>query len=363
MTKSTMIFLRIIISIILLVVIVHISGALPRFGTRTNLKCQNCHIDPNGGGMRNYYGSAMYARETLPVPAWSEDTTMAGFTPRLNDFVSIGMDMRTLFYYQQQQEHTSFFQMQGNLYICARLANKLLLYFDKELYSGFDVFGIANMFPANGYIKVGRFTPAFGTRIDDHTTFIKTKTVFPNYRREDTGIELGISPTSFTWNMGVFNGESGADPSNGWIRLFTTRAEALFRVADMNFSLGGSVWFNDGKAGNLTMCGGFTGLSYKNTTIHAEADLKKDNAGLGTQEFISYFEVNYLILDGLDLKLIYDFYDPDVKYITGSESRYSIGAEFFPLPGVELRPMYRLGKKDPGNVRQNEFDFLVHFFL
>jgi hypothetical protein len=60
---------------------------------------------------------------------------------------------------------------------------------------------------------------------------------------------------------------------------------------------------------------------------------------------------------------MYDFYDPDIDYITGSESRYSIGAEFFPLPGIELRPMYRMLAKTPGNVRQNEFDFLVHLFL
>jgi hypothetical protein len=336
--------------------------ALPRFSAITNLKCGSCHIDPNGGGMRNYYGAAMWGRETLPLHVQSQDTTMAGFTPRLNDFVSIGMDMQTLFYHQQQQNRTSFYQMQGDLYLCARLANKLLLYFNKGLY-GFDIFGIAHILPANGYLKVGRFTPAYGTRIDDHTTFIRTKTVFPYYRREDTGIELGISPTSLTWNIGLFNGEDGADPSNGNIRLITSRAEALFRWDNLSFSFGGSTWYNQGIAGNLTMYGGFAGFGYKDVTVHGEVDLKKDKAVLGTSEFISYLEVNYVVIDGLDLKFIYDFYDPDLDSLTGSETRYSIGAEFFPLPGVEVRPMVRFHSKTPGDVQQNEFDFLIHLFI
>ena len=97
--------------------------------------------------------------------------------------------------------------------------------------------------------------------------------------------------------------------------------------------------------------------------MNLEVDLKKDKAALGTNEFISYLEVNYVILGGLDLKFIYDFYDPDLDYRTGSEARYSVGAEFFPLPGIEVRPMVRIHSTTPGDIQQNEFDFLVHLFI
>jgi hypothetical protein len=337
--------------------------ALPRFSSITNIKCQNCHIDPNGGGMRNYYGAAMYGRETLPVRTWSNDSTMNDFTTRLNDFISFGMDMRTLFLYQQQRNYASFNQMQGDIYLSARLANNILLSVTKTIFNDIEMFGIAQILPANGYVKIGRFTPAYGTRIDDHTSFIRSKTVFPLYRRDDTGIEVGISPASLTWNAGVFNGESGGDPSNGWIRLITTRAETIFRLDNLNCSLGGSAWYNNGKFGALTMYGGFASVRYKDVTIHTELDFKKDQTTLGTNEFISYIEINYLLLDGVDLKLMYDFYDPDIDYKTGSEARYSIGAEFFPLPGIELRPMYRILATTPGDLRQNEFDVLMHLFL
>jgi hypothetical protein len=338
-------------------------SALPRFSSSTDLKCQNCHIDPNGGGMRNYYGAAMYGRETLPVRAWSQDSTMKNFTTQLNDFVSIGMDMITLFTYQQQRDYTSFYQMQGNLYISARIAPNVLISLTKPLDHDFEIFGIANIFPANGYMKVGRFTPAYGTRIDDHTAFIRSKTVFPNYHREDTGIEIGVSPTSFTWNAGVYNGEDGTDPSNGWVRLVTTRAETFFRIEDLHFSIGGSGWYNKGIFGTLTMYGGFAGFRYKALTINTEIDIKRDQSYLGANEFISYLEMNYLITDGVDIKFMYDFYDPDMEYKTGTETRFSFGAEFFPLPGIEIRPLVHFQNQTPGDVKQNEFDVLLHLFL
>lgn len=355
--------LRTVVFLLFCLIIIHQGYALPRFTSSAFLKCQNCHIDPNGGGMRNYYGVMMYGRQTLPVHSWTDDSTMLNFTPRLNDFISIGMDMRTLFMYQQQRDYTSMYQMQGDIYLNARISNKILISVTKSIFHDFEIFGIAQILPLNGYVKVGRFTPAYGTRIDDHTAFIRSKTVFPLYRRPDTGFEVGISPTSLTWNAGVYNGEDGSDPSNGRIRLFTTRGEALFRIENINISLGGSVWSNKGLNGTLTMYGGFAGLYYKDVAINAEIDMKKDKAEPGTQELITYLEINCLLLNGFYLKFMYDFYDPDIDYKTGSESRYSLGIEFFPLPGVEMRPVFRILKNTPGDAHDKEFDFLVHLFL
>ncbi len=355
--------LRYYLPIFMLIFLPLLTLALPRFALRMNAKCQNCHIDPNGGGMRNYYGAAMYAKTTLPMHLWSDDSTLSNFTTQLNDFISFGTDLRTLFYYQQKNDYSSFYQMQGSIYLSARLASKLMVYFNKGLYSGFEVFGLANVLPANGYIKVGRFTPAYGTKIDDHTVFVRDRTDFQNNRREDTGIEAGISPSIFTWNIGVFNGVKGNDFSSGKVRLISTRADAKIRVEDIKFSLGASAWYNNAPAGTFTMFGGFGGVSYEGFTLNSEIDFKKDKAGYGTNELISYLELNYLLIDGIDLKFIYDFHDPDTKYQTGSQSRYSLGLELFPINGLEIRPVYRILKEEPVNDRNNGFDCLIHFYL
>lgn len=341
----------------------HFIIALPRFAVRLNEKCQNCHIDPNGGGMRNYYGSVMFGSTVLPAHLLNEDSTIFNLTNKLNDFISFGTDVRTLYFYKQQKSYSSFYQMQADIYLSVRLSQNVLLYIDKGLSDRFEIFGFMNVLPANGYVKVGRFTPSYGTKVDDHTAFIRRKTVFHGYHREDTGFEVGISPKLITWNVGVFNGDDGSDPSNGKIRLITTRADMKMQLDHLKFSVGGSVWLNNAKAGKYTMFGGFGSVSYKDFTINGELDFKRDKAALNTNEFISYLECNYLLTDGVDLKFMYDFYDPDVKYTTGSESRYSFGLEFFPMNGVELRPMYRIFSETPTNFRNNQFDFLIHFYL
>ena len=313
--------------------------------------------------MRNYYGAAMYAKTTLPLSVFAYDSTLSDFTTQLSDFVSFGTDMRTIFYYQQQNDYSSFYQMQGDVYLSARLGRHLLVYLDKGLYHGFEVFGLVSGLPANGYARVGRFTPAYGTKTDDHTAFIRDKTDFQNGRREDTGVEVGISPSHFTLSVGVFNGERDNSFSTGKIRLLTTRSDANVRVGRLKFSFGGSAWYNNDARGTFTMFGGFGGISYGALALNAEVDFKKDKAALGNNELISYLELNYLVIDGVDLKFMYDFYDPDTKYKTGSQSRYSIGLEFFPIYGLEVRPMYRILKEEPTDVRNNEFDFLVHFYL
>lgn len=349
--------------VLTLILVTHTGLSLPRFAVRTNLTCQNCHIDPNGGGMRTYYGSALYARGTLPVRGWNDSLALENFTTELSDIVSFGTDLRTLFSYRPETHTNSFYQMQGNIYLSAKLAKKVMVYLNKGLYSGFEVFGLLNILPANGYFKVGRFTPAYGTKTDDHTNFIRSKTDFINNRREDTGIEVGFSPSFMTWNVGLYNGIKGSAFSNEKMRLITSRLDMKFHVDNIKFSLGGSFWYNNLRGGPLTMVGGFGGMSFEKLTLHGEIDFKKDKSLMGTNEFISFIEVNYLLIDGVDLKLMYDFYDSDTGVKTGSETRYCIGLEFFPINGVEVRPMYRFLIEEPVDRSNNEIDILVHFYL
>ena len=72
--------------------------------------------------------------------------------------------------------------MQGDLYLNFRLNRQFLLYFDKGLYSGFQAFGLAKVLPLDGYLKVGQFIPAYGTKIDDHNTFIRGGPYLPSTR-------------------------------------------------------------------------------------------------------------------------------------------------------------------------------------
>lgn len=347
----------------------HSASSLPRFAIRENAKCQSCHVNPTGGGMRNFFGSTSYGREALPIPTWREKYDLDEFTTQLSDFISIGADFRTLFYTKQQPQetNTSFWQMQGDIYLRASLAKKVSIYLDKGLYDGFEIFGIANVLPGDGYIKAGRFWPAYGLRIDDHTIFARRYTGFnlESFRRpEDTGIEVGFLPGPFTGIVAISNGGAQGVPAEK-IRAFLVRAEVRFQVAELNLLLGSSAYrLASGRAGK-TIVGGFLGAALqKNAVVLLEVDYIDDRTQASdVKSLVSYVELNYAVIQGLDLKVAYDFYDSDIKYKTGSVSRYSFGFEFFPIAGTEVRPMYRIYKEEPTDVKDNQFHLLLHFYL
>jgi hypothetical protein len=353
------------------------ASALPRFASRVGVKCQSCHINPSGAGMRQTFG-VQYGRETLPVPTWSEDLGLDDFSTKLTDFVSIGADFRTLFFYQQNPDTgtppasvtgtNAFWQMQGNVDMNFRLAKKVGIYLSKGLYSGFEIFGLLNILPADGYIKVGKFVPNFGTKMDDHRAYIRMYTGFsPELGRPElTGAEVGFQPGPVSITGGLYNSTDGFGAGTGNNKALLGRAEGMFKVSEeVHVGIGGNVFTKQtGADARTTLLGWFGSLSYADFTLLGEADLIENKVtGIKTTGLVTVLELDYVLTPGLDLKLGYDFYDPDKGLKTGSMSKYTFGFEFFPITGVEVRPLYRIVKDEPVNIKNDEFQVMMHFYL
>ena len=375
---------RISLFLFIFTFIVQSSGALPKFATRQGAKCQSCHINPTGKGMRSTFGST-YGREELTMATYKEQTDIEEFSPMLNDFFTVGIDYRTLFYYREQNSYSSFFQMQGDLYLDLRLNKKFRIYLDKGLYSGFEAFGLAKVLPLEGYIKVGNFVPAYGLKMDDHNLLIRSGAFFPlnpaiagypgglgfGQGAEDTGLEFGFNPSIFTVNIGLFNGRKGglAGTAGTKNKAIAIRAETNVQTDFMNFNLGGSLYNlpTAGGPGKTQIMGAFGVFTFDNNlTLQGEFDIiTTHNATLNklVSGNILYAELNYLVLNGVDLKLGYEFYDPNVDLKDGTINRYTIGAEFFPLTGVEVRPLYRINQEKPTELTNNELHVMFHFYL
>jgi hypothetical protein len=375
---------RITLFLFLLIFIITGSDALPKFATRQGAKCQSCHINPTGKGMRSTFGST-YGREELTMTTFKEATDIEEYSPMLNDFFTVGMDYRTLFYYREQNSTSSFFQMQGDLYLDLRLNKKFRIYFDKGLYSGFEVFGLAKVLPMDGYIKLGNFIPAYGLKMDDHNLLIRSGAFFPinpalssypgglgfGQGSEDTGLEFGFNPSFVTVNIGLFNGKKGGLAGTGGTKnkAVVVRADANVQTDLINFNLGGSFYNQPtaGGPGKTQIYGGFGVMSLMNNlTIQGEYDVLTTYNTVLNKEVsgnILYAELNYLLMNGLDLKVGYEFYDPNADLKDGSITRYTIGAEFFPLTGVEVRPLYRINQEKPTELKNNELHVMFHFYL
>ncbi|MFA6542642.1 MAG: hypothetical protein WCT99_13665 [Bacteroidota bacterium] len=379
---------RNILTIVVLILAFQFTEALPKFSARQGAKCQSCHINPTGKGMRSTFGAA-YGREELPMPTYKESTDLEEFSPALNEFFTIGMDYRTLYFYEPKGNKTSFFQMQGDLYFDLRLNKKFRIYVDKGLYQGFEVFGLAKVLPLDGYIKAGKFVPAYGVKIDDHNAFIRGgqygggefAKVFPagypyglrfGERSEDTGLEVGIAPGIFTLNVGLFNGTpvAGISGTTGEkTKAVSVRGDMNLQTDFANLILGGSFYNspNFSSPGKTQFYGGFGIISLlENLTFIGEWDNVTSYNILTAREVqgqMMYTELNYILFTGIDLKLGYETYDPDSKLANGSYSTITVGAEIFPLTGVELRPLYKINKETRAEIDNDEFQLLFHFYL
>jgi hypothetical protein len=348
-------------------------NALPRFSAMTGSKCQSCHTNPAGGAMRQLRG-AQFGRDELPVPTWSQDFQIEDFTTALTNFLGVGADFRTLFFTRQAADSTgssmsnAFWQMQGDLYLNFRVAKKVSLFLKKGLYSGFEAYGLLNILPANGHVKVGKFVPNFGLRLDDHTAFTRTYTGFSaeTGRPELTGVEAGISPGSVSATAGVYNATDGFGGSGGSEKAILARMEGIFPLRDDVFLGAGANVFRRYAAGSTThtLYGAFGLFGAGDFSLTGEIDLLESALTSGTvRGVVLYTEANYVVTPGLDLKVAYDFYDPDKDIKSGSQSRYSFGFEFFPIAGVEVRPMYRIMREQPIDAKNDEFHVLFHIYI
>jgi len=379
---------RMLVLCSVLVVCATLSDALPKYASRTGYKCQSCHINPTGKGMRTDFG-ATYGRDDISLPTFKDMTDYDDFSTKLGPNISFGADFRSMYYYESRDKTSTFFQMQGALYLDLRLNKKLRIYADKDLYGDAEVFGLAKVLPLDGYVKVGKFTPAYGTKVDDHNYFIrggpynpgvqfdgKFPSGYPTGLRfgelsEDTGLELGFAPSIFTFNIGLFDGLPGVNlPTTGTKnKSVALRGDARFSFAGVNWNFGGSYYDSPSATDRQTFYGAFGAITlFKTVTLTSEVDyVDHPQPSLPTTTGVIWWnELNWMVTQGVDLKFAYESYDPDKDIQNGIFNQATVGLEFFVLSGVEVRPLYRFNMNSLPNgasANTNEFITMFHFFI
>lgn len=341
------------------------SYALPRFSAMAEQRCNLCHMSPTGGGMRNSFGAQFFAQTQMAERETPFDQ-LENLAPQLSKTVSIGMDMRTVYYYDESSEISTNFQMEGNLYAAAQFDKRFSLTMDKELYQNFEVFGTGYILPGNGYFRVGKFQPGYGWRFADHTSFVRERMLWPaGY--SDTGIEFGIYPKGILANIGFFNGTNGMfDDGKG--KAVATRLEFRKHISEVGFGLGGSYYFSDGPTGDFTMYGPLYYLNLLKGKLILVGEIDwLENKPADTTKVISMastVNLDYLIRRGLWLELSHDFIDPNIDLKKDSISRYGIGIDYFPYAFLEFEPRLRYLKDSaPNSKKYIIYDMQFHFFL
>ncbi len=342
--------------------------ALPRFALDAGVSCTECHVNPTGGGMRNAFGAEYYGRTILPMRTYREKNRLENFSTSLNNFIRAGADFRTLLIHDDDANST-FWQMQGDIYLTLQPAEDLYLYLDKGLYDGFEIFGLLNFPSISSFLKVGKFTPAYGVRIDDHNVYTRAGALgvvdLPfGPRSEDTGLEFGYNPERGSLSIGFFNGNPGGGMrfADEAINAVAVRGDWMFlRGASTNAFLGGSFYRNKRFTAENIIYGAFGGFgAHRKFSLLGEVlflSQKSPPSSTAQTYTLLFGELNFLIAQGIDLKAQYNYGSGPFNI---SRQALGFGAELFFLAGFELRPLYRIHFSD---VLNNYSEFLLLFHL
>ena len=333
--------------------------------------------------MRNAFGQG-FGRDDISVKAWQEEYALEDFSTKLSNSLSYGADFRFLAFYQSKTtpdaSSSSFLPMQMDLYFNLAISKKISLFLNPAFgpYNRLEMFALAKVLPANGYLKLGRFTSSHGLRFDDHTSFIRQATPFRNYGGQQSGVELGMSPGPFSIMGAVTNGMRG-DLDGGLAKAVFGKAEGHTALGPVNL-LAGVSSYNDASMGEklnllegygaatigerLTIMGTIEQIQGNAATMSVSSDLNQRNSSnADLKQLAVMVEADYVLVQGFALKFMYDFFDPNTDVTSGTAVRYSGGFECMPIGGVEVRPMFRYTKDSVLGRNTTEVQFMFHFYL
>jgi hypothetical protein len=360
------------------------SFSYPRFAAISGDKCMDCHVNPTGGGMRNFYGTEA-AKRFLNMEMFKQIANKTQFSPKINDFISIGSDVRLVQIDNQipdRPNQNAFMTMQGDLYIDAKVND----FVNVLVTSGieipfipmkFEVFGMISQLPLRGFFKAGRFYPNYGIRVVEHRAFQRLYLLNTPYSA-DGGFEIGISPDFFNFSVGLFNGLNTDFYDYDAKKMVVTSADFTFGLNDneYNFNFGGSFYNNPYDAfdpvnsiflnANRKAWGAFTKIGLaRRVSILGELDWDEWRDGFSPMRrgLTGYGELNITIIQGLHLRGQYEIRDPNRDVADNTFSRISGGFAAFPFFGFETEGMIRFNKDHPVYENGYEWQWSFHFYF
>ncbi len=288
------------------------AGATVKLAMAAGASCNLCHVTPSGGGLRNSYGLEEIILGELPRPK-AVQTAPKGFSTDLNPNLRWGLDGRIqAFNYIRPDTLTpsssGMFPMQLTTYAHVTLGPALDLYAAHYLLqTTTEWWGRFTAKEGLRYVRVGRFLPAYGLRLDDHTSFIRGgntggitqgglgKEGFPfgPFTHGGGAIEggsyLGDLHLSASLSNPFLPGSKTADPLFKGMTL-ALRGELTKFLSGPNLNVvAGAAYLKDG---DLRLGGLFGGATRNSLTVLAEVDLITEWAGAGITSLATYLEVD-----------------------------------------------------------------------
>ncbi|HUA88544.1 MAG TPA: hypothetical protein VL994_03875 [Steroidobacteraceae bacterium] len=326
--------------------------AEPYLALANGYKCGQCHVNPTGGGERTAFGE-IFAQTVLPAQHLDTGTDL--WTGALNRFISVGGDLRYDFEAQQlpKTRTTNQFELeQARVYLEASvIPDRLLVYVDEQVAPGGalnrEAWGMYWSADHTWYLKGGQMYLPFGLRLEDQTAFVRQVTGI-NMTTPDQGVEAGWERGNLDAQLALSNGTAGGAPTgNG-------KQESLqLQYVTSRFRIGGAANFNGSSSqGSRDAFGIFGGLKTGPVAWLAEADIVNDHSlpsgpGGGSRRLATLIEGNWSPARGHNLKVTYEYQDPDREVPNDQATRWSFVYELTPIQFLQLRFGARLNDGIP----------------
>ena len=352
--------------------------ATPRYAARYRQNCNLCHHNPTGGGMRSSYAS-QYLVPTEMVIKPLPPEKLAKIQPQLSESVAIGTDIRTIHHWadvDRQSPELNFFQMQGDLYVLFQADERLSAYLDRGQSTTQELFGLAYVLPWTGFVKFGRFTPAYGWKFDDHRLFTREGKSGDNVPRDlffeppghtDVGIEVGLYPGNFALVASVLNGAFGSTSDFDQELGNTAQLSYRFDLGPLGFALGGSWLRNVESGGQRTAAGPFWAVQAGPFAWLGEVDWSELEATDSRRTaLLTSHEVSWRLIRGLDLRGVFNYADPDIDQGTGLRVKTGGGLDALVAPFLGIKAMVNYYRNDVGlhvnDLDYTQSEFMLHLF-
>ncbi len=355
------------INLLLLIAILIFSqdlSAEPYLAYMKNMKCSACHVNPDGGGLRNEFGN-IFGHALLPGRTSSATTANIG---KLNDYFQLGGNFRSNIEYVKddaENKSATFEINSAQLYLALNIEEMgLTFYLDQKIAPGSalnrEAF-VMYKFAANSFVKIGKMYTPFGIRLEDDSALIRQVTGF-NFDSSDNGIELGYEYNNSLVNFFISNGTSAVNNDDNDF-LYGVRGEYLFT----NARIGSTLVLNDRNEGQQKIVNIYGGYTWGTVALLTEWDWIENEQlnSANIEQLVGLLEIDYQWMQGLNFKLSAEYYDPNLNIDEDHETRFSFIAEYTPLSHVQLRAGVRIADSIPQFEHRNNDTFFIqtHFYF
>ena len=342
-----------------------LARAEPYLAVQQGYKCEACHVNPTGGGLRNDFGT-LFTENALPQ--FSLPSSFPVWSGNLFKFLRVGADLRTgrseTAAPDTPTEKQSGLEQLRAYADVSIIPNRLEYYVDESFAPGKaqpnEYYGRYSD-PAHGwYLKAGQFYLPFGWRLQDNTAFVREVSGI-SMTTPDRGFELGLELPGWSAQVDYSRGQSNIALGTG----HQITGQVVWVKND--WRVGTAASFTQSVFGNRQVEALFAGLRTGPVAWLGEADLVRD-AGFpeGTRTFAAALgEADWALHKGHNLKLTAELFDPDRSIANDQQARWSLLYEYTPIPFVQLRAGFRRYRGIPQNDLDNRRMLFMelHVFL